>query len=40
MTALALSPGRPVGAEDIRDLQSAALHARYALGAGSSGPIT
>ena len=36
MTTLVLSPSRPVGAEDIRDLQGGAFHARLRCG-GRSG---
>ncbi len=38
---LMLSPRRPVGAEDIRDLQGGTVHgALYGAGPGSNGPIT
>src|SRR5664279_4504750 len=37
---LMLSPGRPVGAEDIRGLQGGALHARLRCGRGSGSQWT
>src|SRR5207302_10004490 len=35
VTALVMPPGRPVGAEDIRDLQGGAFHARLRCGGGA-----
>ena len=42
VTLLVRSPSRPVGAEDIRDLQGGTFHVGYGaeVGPGSNGPIT